>query len=129
MPKTSKLGIPFKSGTPEYQRAWRALNPDKVKASDNKHRESSREGAWRRRYGITREIYNTMLKSQQGVCAICWTPDPGRNHEYFHVDHDHTTNKIRGLLCDLCNRGLGYFRDSSDILESATEYLYKHENS
>ena len=108
----------------EYQRQWRKLNPDYDKK--NRNHEKVRENAWRRRYGITREDYEQMLKSQEGACAICRTNKVGRNHTYFHVDHDHETGKIRGLLCDLCNRGLGYFKDDFKILYSATIYLKNH---
>lgn len=43
-----------------------------------------------------------------------------------HVGHEHNNNKIRGLLCGLCNKGLGQFKDSSDILKKAAEYLERH---
>lgn len=123
MPKVSKLGIPFsqRENKNAYQRAYRALHPDLEK----KYRdvEKSREGAWRRRYGITREDYNKLAEEQFNMCAICHSPTVGRNHKYFHVDHNHTTGKVRGLLCDLCNRGLGYFKDDSFLLERASRYL------
>lgn len=123
MPKISKSGIPFKSGTPEYQREWRRLNPDKVQASYKKHHPQKRISSRFARYGITEEQYQQMLSDQDNVCAICVTNTPGRNHENFHVDHDHETGKIRGLLCDKCNRGLGYFNDNPDVLEEAVRYL------
>src|SRR5574343_1546520 len=88
MPKTSKLGIPFKEREQknEYQRAYRKLHPDYEK----KYRdvEKQREAAWKRRYGITREEYNSLLLNQNNCCAICGTKEVGRNHKYFHVDHN-----------------------------------------
>lgn len=109
----------------EYQRQWRAENPDKVeKYKKDRNHEKVREAAWRRRYGITRQDYLEMLESQEGKCAICGTTEIGRkNHTHFHVDHNHTTKKVRGLLCDLCNRGLGYFKDTASILRKAANYL------
>ncbi len=68
-----------------------------------------------------------MLAAQKGVCAICHkTCKPvGRKLGRLSVDHDHTTQKVRGLLCGKCNLGLGYFGDSPDTLVNAILYLEK----
>lgn len=123
MPRTSKLGIAISQYTDKnaYQRAYRKLHPDCEKKYRNV--EKTRETSWKRRYGITREDYNNFLEGQQNCCAICKSTTVGRKHTYFHVDHNHSTGKIRGLLCDLCNRGLGYFKDNSSLLEKASVYL------
>lgn len=72
-----------------------------------------------RKYGCTSETYEEFLERQDSLCAICGKkPD-----KEFHVDHDHKTGKIRGLLCDTCNRGIGYFKDDSNILRAAARYL------
>lgn len=87
------------------------------------------------RYGITREKYNEMLEAQGGTCAICpYTPKPG---EMLAVDHNHKCcpgrkscgKCVRKLLCDKCNRGLGYFLDSIDSLLKASEYIKSFERS
>lgn len=111
-----------------YQREWRKKNPDKCKIYDERRdKEVVREQAWQRRYGITRDDYNKLLDEQEGKCAICSTTEIGRKgHTHFHVDHCHTTGKVRGLLCDLCNRGLGYFKDSEETLTKAASYLEKY---
>jgi hypothetical protein len=106
----------------EYQRQYRELS-GKVYPRDH---EKTREAAWKRRYGITREDYNRMFSDQNGSCKICKTTEIGRGHTHFHVDHNHTTGKIRGLLCDKCNRGLGYFDDRYDLLKDASSYLQEH---
>lgn len=73
------------------------------------------------KYGITLDDYDKLLAEQNGGCAICdFEPDEGR---FLHVDHDHATNKIRGLLCHRCNQGLGYFRDDRWTLKRAAAYL------
>ena len=75
-------------------------------------------------YGITLEQYNELLVKQQGSCSICKSFTPGRvGSNYFHVDHCHNTNKVRGLLCNSCNLGLGSFKDNTSTLEKAIEYL------
>ncbi len=74
------------------------------------------------RYGITPEQFLEMEKGQGGVCAICGGPPTGR-YKRFHVDHDHATGKVRGLLCFMCNILLGNARDKPGILEAAVVYL------
>lgn len=80
-----------------------------------------------KKYGITKEQYNQMLQDQGGVCKICSEPPTGfwKNNvpKKLCVDHDHSTNKVRGLLCDSCNVGLGKFRDNIEILSKAVGYL------
>lgn len=78
-------------------------------------------------YGIDLKEYEALYAAQNGQCAICGCvggPAP-RNKEVLilNVDHDHTTGKVRGLLCRACNQGLGLFRDSLQNLESAITYL------
>ena len=68
------------------------------------------------------------MESQQGgVCAICKKPEKSKwNTEQpmlLAVDHDHETGRVRGLLCNNCNTGLGKFMDDPDLLSSAIEYL------
>lgn len=69
-----------------------------------------------------------MLEAQNGVCAICGKPESRRSkktgHIYaLHVDHDHKTGDIRGLLCHHCNAGLGHFADNVEAMEKAIAYL------
>ncbi len=71
------------------------------------------------KYGITLEIYEAMLKSQNGGCAICGKTDGKR----LHVDHDHATGKVRGLLCFKCNVSIGHFGDDIAVLRLAIRYL------
>lgn len=75
---------------------------------------------------MTIEKYNEMIKLQNNCCALCNTPASSLKR-ILNVDHNHSTGMVRELLCDLCNRGLGYFKDSSDLLQKAILYLKKHE--
>jgi hypothetical protein len=79
-------------------------------------------------YGITKIQYEIMLKQQNGVCKICKLPEKCIHHKtkkikQLAIDHCHKTGKIRGLLCNQCNRLLGYAKDSIELLESAIKYL------
>ena len=83
--------------------------------------------AWKRhikaKFGITEDVYNELHSKQEGRCAICNTSEPSSKHGLFSIDHCHTTGKIRGLLCQPCNKGLGMFRDSASSLAAAVAYL------
>lgn len=97
-------------------------NPEKSKRM-------GRNNKLKKQYGLTIEDIETMLKNQNYKCAIC-------GGEIFlfgssknltaHVDHDHKTGKVRGLLCHECNTGLGKFRDNTNYLLSAISYLKKN---
>jgi hypothetical protein len=71
----------------------------------------------RRRYGITSEHFDQMFTEQDGLCAVC------REAPAEQVDHDHGTNRVRGLLCFNCNGALGQFRDRPDLMLRAIAYL------
>lgn len=76
-----------------------------------------------RKYGLTRESYDTLLSRQEGTCAICKDNTAGSDSRRFHVDHDHDTGAVRGLLCSRCNQMIGYGRDNPAILLAASLYL------
>lgn len=84
------------------------------------------------RYGLTPEAHQKLLADQNFVCAVCKSDElfvnsrTGRKQE-LSVDHCHETDRVRGLLCVGCNRGLGYFKDNKDTLRAAIAYLEKHE--
>lgn len=76
----------------------------------------------KRQYGISLQDYDNLLKRQNGNCAICGIPhsDPWN---ILHVDHDHETGDIRGLLCGTCNSALGLFCESVETMRAAIKYL------
>jgi hypothetical protein len=70
-----------------------------------------------------------MLIKQDHKCKICGVDETGSGEKGLVVDHNHTTNEVRGLLCGSCNRALGYFKDSLDVLQKATNYLLEKSSS
>lgn len=80
-------------------------------------------------YGLSEEQYRAMQDNQKGCCTIC-----GESLLYSNttdgndmcIDHDHLTGKVRGLLCRVCNIGLGAFRDNPELLKNAALYLEEH---
>lgn len=76
------------------------------------------------RYGMTLEDYENRLAEQGGGCAICGGVNySGRN---LAVDHCHATGDVRALLCDRCNRGIGYFGECAELMRKTIDYLNEH---
>jgi len=106
-------------------RAWQRANPERVNASQRArrvaHPERGRAGHLRRTFKISLEDYEQMLCRQDHRCAICGrSPKAG---VALHVDHDHESGAIRGLLCFSCNESLGRFGDDVERLSLAGDYL------
>lgn len=85
-------------------------------------KEQTRNSNLKRHYGITLDDYDSLLEKQEYKCAICGTDTPNGMGR-FHVDHNHATGEVRGLLCHGCNTALGGFKDSPDLLLKARDYL------
>lgn len=80
------------------------------------------------KFGIDTRDYDSMLRKQNGGCAICNSPESGDSRtSNLAVDHCHTTGMVRGLLCAPCNKALGMFRDSPEIIRAAATYVERHQ--
>lgn len=111
----------YKAKTRQRTRDYRKRNPNYNNGFDPV---KSRAGKLKRNFGITVEDYDALLREQGGVCAICkGTNSSGRR---LGVDHCHATGKVRGLLCCLCNSGIGKLQDSLELVETAADYLRKY---
>ncbi len=88
---------------------------------NRKKNHGSRGYHLKRRYGITQGDFDRMVEEQGGKCAIC--QDPPSGIKPWHVDHDHSSGKVRGILCHSCNTALGNFNDDSENLQRALDYL------
>ena len=108
-----------KSGTRGYGGYCKPCHNAKGKATYQRLYGSTREYHLRRRYGITGADVDAMVAAQGGSCAVC-------DGKPEHVDHDHKTGKVRGLLCFNCNQALGNVRDDPAVLQGLIDYLRRH---
>ena len=128
--------------TRAYSRAWVKNNPEKNRAKGARFRKNNPRAyrsLWvkqnlKSNYGLTVQEYQDLLDSQSGKCAICAIDlvsqiDPSRPllgqpaNNIGRVDHCHSTNTVRGILCFGCNVGLGKFKDDEDLMLVAVRYL------
>lgn len=109
--------------TLKYHKEWRDKNKDKVKVYySRKPKQSSsynKSFKLKFRYGMSLVDLEKMMLAQKNLCKIC-----GKEKEMV-IDHCHKTGRVRGLLCRLCNIGLGSLNDDIEILENAIKYLKK----
>jgi len=119
----------YNAASAAQQRRWRATNPKKyratIKAWQTRNRERhlhTRRLARIKKYGLSTAEAESVMKARNGLCDICGGPPDGR-HKKLVVDHDHTTGRVRGLLCNGCNRGIGYLKDDPKRLRAALRYL------
>ena len=105
-------------------RKWQLNNKDKIKILTKRYYETNKNkvlfSAIERKYGITEVQYNEMLHSQNNVCITCGETN-GRKK--LIVDHCHNTGKIRGLLCDSCNRSIGLLKENIITMKNIINYL------
>jgi hypothetical protein len=99
----------------EKNNQWRNNNRDKIKSY-------SRINGLKNKFNITLDQYNEIFNKQNGCCMICEKPQ-SEFPKALCVDHNHQTGKIRGLLCDKCNKGIGFLNDDINILLNAIQYL------
>ena len=102
-------------------------NKEKIKVKNKKyrdtHKEWKKEYQLKRKYGLSISDFNNMLLAQNMRCAICNEPFDLNNPHSIHVDHNHKTGKIRGILCSNCNWAIGYFKDNPEYIDNASKYL------
>jgi len=139
-----KMSPTIKEKDAEYSRKYRANNAERIKqktqTSEFKEKNKQKSAKFRKRnpdliknnkrkalllkkYNITLEEYDSLLLKQDHKCAICSSDMAQSNKQYLCVDHCHTTGKVRGLLCDKCNMGLGLFQDNIELLQNSITYL------
>lgn len=101
----------------EATKKWRAAHPDKWRLMQVK-----------RVYGLSESEYRELEARANGVCGICKKPPEGdgRGMRQLHVDHNHTTGKVRALLCKKCNLAVGYLEENAGRARDLAIYLDTH---
>ncbi len=134
----------------KVRKAWNEANPEPPEVhrkrsrdhySRNRQSEIVRSSAWnkdnaekrvdthlRRTFNITLDLYNFIFREQENVCVICKNPETAVDKRSgkvrrLHVDHDHKTGMIRGLLCTRCNLAVGFLQNDADRADSVARYL------
>lgn len=98
---------------------------EKAKVRYRKYPDYYKDADLKAKFGLSLEQYRELEERQDHKCALCHKE---RGPKRFAVDHDHKTGKNRGLLCDRCNLGLGWFEDSIELLEAAIRYIKAHQD-
>lgn len=106
---------------------WIDANPDMVAAQALRRRLRSMQrrlqSDMQYTYNVTAEQYQKIADAQGGVCAICKRPNVTTRTKRLFVDHNHSTGRLRALLCHSCNAGLGYFKEDPALFARAIAYL------
>lgn len=103
------------------RKRYRSLTPQEKKARNLRGRYRTIE----RKYGLSKTDYDKLIDKQNNRCDICSSPFDDKDYQPS-VDHCHTTGKIRAILCRGCNSGMGHFKDNSERLRSAADYIDRH---
>lgn len=118
-----------KSQISQRRKELRQLDPEKYRAQARRRYcpKKSKEQGWKQAgiVDMTYDRYNELLERQNHCCAVCST-HKSKFKKALCVDHNHATGKARGLLCDNCNRALGYLKESEEIVHNLLNYIQCH---
>lgn len=116
-----------------YDQRYREIHSERLKASDRARHaadpESARLYKLKKTFGLSSEDEQRILKDQNQVCAVCLQPEwvvVRGKIKHLAVDHNHHTGKVRGFLCNNCNRALGMLDENENTLTNLIAYLQKH---
>ena len=114
----------------KYQQSEKGKQAQKRYATTVNGQQKRRDNSLKSKYGFTLKKYNQLFQQQNGRCVICRKPETASSQygvRVLAVDHDHKTGKVRGLLCDRCNRMIGFAKENKNILQKAIKYLSRFE--
>jgi len=100
------------------QREWYRANRAKARLATKRNR-------YKKEYNLSLDDLDKLLKSQNNCCLIC-SIDFSKTR--YNVDHNHITGKVRGALCNSCNRGIGFLKDNFELLVNAAKYIQEKDN-
>lgn len=137
---SKKYFIKNKDKIMDAQKKWRKANSDKIKkyvsTYNNKYPEKIQIKNFRTKVSFLKKLdlsfdeFKILLEKQNYLCDICKKPETLKHQSgkprLLCIDHCHKSNKVRGLLCQKCNSGLGFFKDELSTVFSAYNYLKKH---
>jgi hypothetical protein len=110
--------------TPEQKKRW------SERAGRDWSSGKTRNSRYQKLFGITLEDYVLMFAEQKGCCKLCGRSDTGRKYaKHLCVDHCHKTGRVRGLLCNRCNAGIGFLCDDHGLADKARAYLAENQES
>lgn len=105
------------------RKKWYKDNPGYNKIYYKNHQRQAKRNRIKQKYGLSHEDWVKMWLGQDGNCAICGEPFAQQSDTF--IDHNHKTGKVRGLLCNKCNLGMGYFNDNPELMIKVVNYLNK----
>ena len=105
------------------EKKYREKNLEIVKERVRKWQSDNPHYRLKRKYNITYNELEFLYHKQNGRCAICHQEIALKGGRYTHIDHDHISGKVRGILCRNCNIILGIIKEDTKILRNAAEYL------
>lgn len=117
----------YRSNVSYYQKECKLCNRDRKNKwhKTDSGKLSSANTKLKRRFGISLEDYNKMLHDQGGKCLVCGSTESFNGHK-LAVDHDHTTGRVRGLLCKACNSALGLLKEDITNMENLIKYVEEY---
>lgn len=121
----AKWYLKNKEARQAYELEYRIKNKEKIKAKQKLS--ENRQFAHVKKYGLSKEDYTKLLEAQNGRCKICGI-EASLLKAKLHIDHNHETNRVRGLLCRACNHGVGNFREDVALLSKAITYILENNN-
>jgi Autographiviridae endonuclease VII len=129
--KFGRLSTSMGGFTAKCLECLRELDKKRYQENPEKRKLQVKWGAIKSKFGLSEKQWNDLFESQGRACAICHVPfifsEKKENSANPCVDHNHSSNKVRGLLCKLCNQGIGLLRDDPSIVARAAIYLRKSE--
>lgn len=115
-----------KADSAERARLWRLENPERSRENSKRYQREHPDQLFKwqlKKYGLTLEDHIKLVERSGNKCEICGSDNLYSGKTRLSIDHDHDSGKVRGLLCNNCNLGIGHFEHKEELLMSAIKYL------